>query len=932
MIKRLTAPQRSAWFRLFQGMAAVFALGMSLLIAGAIFFIALFSYFSRDLPDYHSLANYEPATMTRLYASDGSLLDEYAIERRVFVPLDEIPARVIRAFVSAEDQNFFRHSGVDAEGIARAVWENIRHYGQDHSLVGGSTITQQVVKNFLLTNEKSIRRKAMEAILAFRITRAYSKEKILELYLNEIYLGHGAYGVMAASQVYFGKDLAALTTEEVALLAAMPKAPSNYDPFKHYDRAMQRRGYVLERMLEDGNINEEEAQRAYATDIVLAAPYSEPKVSAAYFAEEVRRRLVKSYGSKAVYKGGLYVQTSLDTRLQPLADTALQDALIAYDRRHGYRGALAHFTTTEKWEEKLANYMATKKIPLIRQQRLGVVLRVDPQLVQLGMLNQAGKKQRGKIAFEQLKWAWQKNVGTPRQAGDVVRAGDVIVVTPFIEPEKKNAKNTKENTPDGNAANGNVTEKRLPPEQFVLEQIPEVNGALLAMDPHTGRVLAMSGGYSPIGTEFNRATQAQRQPGSSFKPFIYLAAMERGFTPATIVVDEPVELSQGEGMPLWRPKNYGGEFLGPATLRTGLEKSRNVMTVRLALMLGLERIAAVGERFGIYDTLPKNFSSVLGSYETTLLRLVTAYSSMVNGGYKVTPAFIERIDDRKGKSLYRRDARECAACQSGSAAFRASAPPALADERSRILDPRVAYQMVSLLQGVVQRGTAARAASLGLPLGGKTGTTNDSRDAWFIGFSSDLVVGVFIGYDTPRNLGQKETGGRVALPAFMDFIKEANHFYPAREFDVPPGIEFQQVDRATGQVELPWQTAGTTIREAFITGGAVFIPGENEALPDLQQVAGEEVPVEGALAPETADVGAPSATIIGNEAQRGDIYSQEYYQNYQEQRLKRYQQYMNQRDVQNASQSEGKFPAAGQYSRPRNATVPPAATGTGALY
>lgn len=921
MLHQIDRWKQTGAFRLLHGMAAVFALGLSVMIVGAIVMIALFSYFSRDLPDYHSLANYEPATMTRLYAADGSLMEEFAIERRVFVPLDEIPPKVINAFVAAEDQNFFRHSGVDAQGTARAIWDNIRHYGQNHSLVGGSTITQQVVKNFLLTNEKSIRRKVMEAVLAFRITRAYSKEKILELYLNEIYLGHGAYGVMAASQAYFGKDLNALTTEEAALLAAMPKAPSNYDPFKHYDRAMMRRAYVLERMLEDGYINSDEADRAYATDINLAEPYQEKKTAAPYYAEEVRRHLAKIYGSKALYKGGLYVQTALDPRLQPLAEKALQDALIAYDRRHGYRGPLTRLASTAEWELQLEEYAKNKKTPLINLQHLAVVLMVDAAKAQVGLLNEQGDPIRGEVSFSELKWAWQKSTGVPKSATDVVKKGDLIIVSELpITADTETAKAKKGAVKKDVAAT-------LSSPKFALAQVPEVNGALLAMDPFTGRVLAMSGGYSPIGTEFNRATQAQRQPGSAFKPFVYMSAMERGFTPATIVVDEPVELSQGPGLPLWRPKNYGGEFLGPATLRTGLEKSRNVMTVRLALMLGIQRVAEVGERFGIYSKLPLNFSTVLGAHETTLLKLVTAYSSFANGGLKVTPSFIERIDDRKGKAVYRRDQRLCRGCVAGSAEFRNAAPPSLAPDETRILDPRVAYQMVSMLQGVVQRGTAAAAGKLGIPLAGKTGTTNDSRDAWFIGFSSDLVVGVYIGFDTPRNMGQKETGGRVALPAFMDVMKVAKDFYPAQEFEVPPGIQFEQVDRATGQPLLPWQEAsGPSIKEAFITGGAVFIPGENNmTTPDVMKAEGEEgeMTVEGAI---EDDKYSPT------DASTADVYGRDGYRNYQEQRLQRYQQYLNQREAAQSASPQGTFPAAGQYNRQRSAPLPAATFGTGALY
>ncbi len=787
---------------------AIASLAVSGMIAGLVFGIALFYFFGRDLPDYTKLMNYKPAGTTRLYAADGELIAEYATQKRIYLPLDYMPRRVIEAFISAEDQNYYHHPGIDALGVLRAAWANFQNIGANHSLVGGSTITQQVVKNFLLTREKSISRKVKEAIVSYRITRHYSKDKILELYLNEIYLGLGTYGVVAASEEYFGKPLDKLKTEEIALLAAMPKAPANYDPRFNPQAALTRRNYVLERMYEDGYINIAEFERAKAQPVVIRDRRKENKVHAEYFAEEVRRHLMESYGMDAVYAGGMFVRTTLVPELQRLADKSLRDALIAYDLRHGYRGPLAHLELekdAQGWQEALIAYDKEKKPPVYDEQRLAVVIKLDDKNAQLGFLDGT----EASMPFAGMRWAARvlstgRMGSMPRKPTDVVTVGDVILAQPVPSGDKKQ-----------------VT--------YSLIQVPKVNGGLIVMDPKTGRVLAMAGGYDPVNDEFNRVTQAKRQPGSAFKPFVYLSALEHGFTPATIVPDEPIEIYQGPGLPMWRPKNYGNDYLGLVPLRVGLEKSRNLMTVHLAQMLGIHRIALVGKRFGIFgDEVKENYSMVLGAVETTLWKLAAAYSAIANGGIKVQPALIERIDDQQGHNIFRFDNRTCRGCsaQAGMAVSN-YAPPVLEEAKERIVDPRIAYQMTSLLRGVVQRGTAAAANRLGKPLAGKTGTTNDSRDAWFMGFSPDLVVGVYVGFDQPKNLGGKETGGRVALPAFIQVMETALKDKPAKGFYMPSGVQEIVVDRQTGLPAVPGVPSGPTVAETFIFGGPIFIP-ENE--------------------------------------------------------------------------------------------------------
>ena len=787
-----------------------FSIGFTLsIIAGVVGFM-LFTRYSKDLPDYSQLANYDPPNVTRLYAADGRLLAEYATEKRVFVPLQAIPKRVINAFLSAEDKNFYAHGGVDVTGIARAIRDNVINYGHGKSLVGGSTITQQVVKNFLLTNEKSIERKVKEAILATRISQVYSKDKILELYLNEIYLGLGSYGVAAAAQNYFNKSLDDLTVEEAALLATQPKGPSLYNPKKNYDGTKERRDWVIDRMHDDGYVTTDEAAAAKKAAITLRTRDATEIAHADFFAEEVRRTLAGMYGSDALYQGGLVVKTTLDPNLQKAADNALRSALVQYDRRRGYRGPLAHLPNTEGWKEKLIKLSRDNGYQLLEGQRLGVVTSLNEKRAVVVFEDET----QGNIPFALLKWTRlviaDGKIGPEiKKPGDVMKLGDVVITEMLTEEEKKLVPAAEQK------------------KSFGLAQIPEVSGGMVVIDPHTGRVLAMSGGYAYGGSEFNRATQAKRQPGSSFKPFVYMAGLENGFTPSTIILDAPVEMSQGVGLPSWKPQNYHDDYLGPTTMRVGLEKSRNTMTVRMAQIMGIDKVMEIGKRFDIYDAPPREFSIVLGAHETTLMKLTNAYSSIASGGKKNTPSLIERIDDRHGKTIYRRDIRDCKMCKLDTLAGMdmKALPPLPEDNREQLADPRVNYQMISMLEGVALRGTGARAhLELQKTVAGKTGTTNDSKDTWFVGFSPDLVAGVYIGYDKPRTLGKKETGASVALPAFIDFMKVALADKPNQPFRVPRGIRLSQVDLHTGQ-PASGAPDEKVISESFVSGGPIFVPG-----------------------------------------------------------------------------------------------------------
>jgi penicillin-binding protein 1A len=751
---------------------------------GAVFFLVIatgiawyVSNLAEDLPDYDVLAKYEPPVMTRVHASDGQLVAEYARERRLYLPIQAIPDRVKAAFISAEDKNFYQHSGLDYYGIIRALVQNVEAYGKGQRMVGASTITQQVAKNFLLTNERSIDRKIKEAVLSLRIEQAYAKDKILELYLNEIFLGLGAYGVAAASLEYFDKSVHELSLSQVAYLAALPKAPNNYNPFRHPDRAKERRDWVLDRIVENGFATKEEGDTAKAEPLGVKTRRAEPRVFAAdYFAEEVRRQLGAMYGEKTLYEGGLSVRTTLDPDLQKLARQSMMKGLVDYDTERGYRGPVHHFDDLgADWGVTVAG--VTRLADVVEWQ-LAIVTDVNANAATIGLqppreegTGAVGKaRETGTIPFEQMGWV-KRIVGVksgPNSADDILKVGDVVYVEKTAGPQ----------------------------DEYALRQIPEIEGALVAMDPHTGRVLAMVGGFSFAESEFNRATQAQRQPGSSFKPFVYSAALDNGYTPSSVVMDAPIEIDPGFGQPIWRPENYAQEFYGPSTLRTGIELSRNVMTVRLAQDMGMPLVAEYARRFGIYDNLPQFLPMALGAGETTVLRMVAAYSVIDNGGRSISPTLIDRIQNRFGQTIFKHDKRICESCAAD--AWSGQDEPQIIDTADQVLDPMTAYQMTSMLEGVVQRGTATVAKAIGKPIAGKTGTTNDYHDAWFIGFSPDLVVGVYVGYDKPRSLGRGETGGHLAAPIFTDFMTKVLADTPAIPFRVPPGLNFIPIDRKTG--------------------------------------------------------------------------------------------------------------------------------------
>ncbi len=777
-----------------------------------------FYHYGRGLPEYSQLADYEPPTVTRVHAGDGRLLAEYATEKRVYVPVSAIPLRVRNSFLSAEDKNFYSHPGVDFLSVVRAIVTNIANYGTSRRPVGASTITQQVAKNFLLTNEVSYERKIKEAILAFRIEQAFTKDTILELYLNEIYLGLGSYGVAAAALNYFNKSLDELTIAEAAYLAALPKAPNNYHPVRRYDAAVARRNWVIGRMLEDGNIDAAEAEAARAEPLLVRKRDATQAVQADYFAEEVRRELARLYGDDNLYKGGLSVRTTLDPRLQAIADRALREGLMAYDRRHGWRGPLAQIDVGPEADVPAAlQGEVPRPVGIDESWQIAAVTATDANQATV-VLADGGA---GAIPMAELKWArpWKENQRfgvAPKKPSDVLKAGDVVLVEPVAEN-----------------ADGEPYEEGT----FTLRQIPDVNGGIVALDPHTGRVLAMAGGYSYARSEFNRVVQARRQPGSAFKPFVYLAGLDSGFTPATLILDAPFVLDQGAGLGKWKPANYTRKFYGPTPMRVGIEKSRNLMTVRLAQTVGMEKIVDYARRFGIMDNMDPMLSMSLGAGETSLMRVTTAYAMLVNGGRRISPTLIDRVQDRHGRTIYRHDLRECAVCVAER--WSGQATPLLPDDREQVANPASAYQVVGMLQGVVQRGTGRRIAELGIPLAGKTGTSNDNFDTWFVGFSPDLAVGVFVGFDEPRTLGAKDTGSNVAAPLFKAFMADALADQPAIPFRIPPGIRLVRMNAETGQLARPGD------RRVFLEA---FQPGT--------EPSGRQVVLDGGYNPSTGSTAA----------------------------------------------------------------------------
>jgi penicillin-binding protein 1A len=750
---------------------------------------------SKDLPDYRALAQYEPPVMSRIHAADGSLLAEYAAERRLFVPINAVPKKLIQAFLSAEDKTFYSHGGLDWRGIASAGFRYLQvKWTGKGQIVGASTITQQVAKNFLLSNERSLERKLKEALVVQRIEQAFSKDQILELYLNEIFLGLNSYGIAAASLNYFGKSLTDLSLEEMAYLAALPKGPNNYHPFRNEKRAIERRNWVLLQMYENGYITETEMKEAQAKPLVVnRRPTGAQLFAAESFAEEVRRELVQIYGDEKLMRGGLSVRTTLDPKLQVIARQSLARGLILFDRKRGYRGPVMKMDLAGDWGPELAK---TKVPPDVAPWRLAVVLEVggdqakiglQPKTLADGKVDQA--RDEGVIPLDFLKWARRYVDGQAlgpevTEPSDVLAPGDVVYVAPG--PEKP---------------------------QWHLVQMPDVEGAMVVQDPHTGRVLALVGGFSYGRSQYNRAVQALRQPGSSFKPIVYAAALDNGYTPASVVLDAPVEFKMSNGE-MWKPKNYQNKFYGPSTLRRGIEQSRNVMTVRLANDLGMRKISDLAARLGIYGKLPNQLAMALGAGETTLLRMVTAYSIIANGGKQIQATLIDRVQDRYGHTVFKHDKRQCMGCAAES--WNNQPEPEIFDNTPQAMNTYTAYQITSMMEGVVQRGTGRKLLAVGKPVAGKTGTSNDERDAWFIGYTPDLTVGVYVGYDNPKPMGKGRTGGELAAPIVADFMKLALRGKPATPFRVPRAIELIPINAKTGNRDIFGEQG--VILEAFKPG------------------------------------------------------------------------------------------------------------------
>jgi penicillin-binding protein 1A len=787
----------------------LFSAGFVAFLIGSAVFALGYLHFSSDLPDHAALAQYEPPVMSRVHAADGTLVAEYARERRLYLPIETIPKQLINAFLSAEDKNFYTHVGIDPEGIARAVVTNLT----TGATQGASTITQQVAKNFLLTSEQTYERKIREALIALRMEAAFTKDQILELYLNEIFLGtlvpgRNLHGVAAAALDYFDKSVHELTLAESAYLAALPKAPNNYHPFRQREAAIGRRNWVLDRMVDNGFVTAEEAEAAKAEPLEITPRRVSPNLlGAGYFVEEARRQIASRYGDETLYEGGLSIRTTLDPEMQAMARKALIDGLVRYDEeRGGWRGPVEtlDLAAGQDWGVALAG---VRPLADVQPWELAVVLEIGGSGARIGLRPEVAisgevdaARRTGVIPPDGLRWTGQSVDG----ALDV---GDVVYV---------------EARDDGS---------------YRLRQVPEVSGAIVAMDPHTGRVKAMVGGFSYDQSEFNRATQALRQPGSAFKPFVYATALDNGYTPSSIVLDEPITIQAGGEA--WSPTNYDGRPTGPRTLRYGIERSKNLMTVRLAQDVGMPLVVEYARRFGVVDDMLPVLSMSLGAGETTVLRMVTGYSMFVNGGKRIRPTLIDRIQDRTGTTIFRHDTRDCLGCNADG--WRGQDEPQLVDDREQVLDPLTAYQITSMMEGVVERGTATRLQEVGKPLAGKTGTTNEAKDVWFVGFSPDLTVGVYIGFDQPKPLGSGVTGGGYAAPIFGDFMKMALADEPATPFRVPPGIKLIPVDATTGQ--RAGAGDGNVILEAFKPGTAP---------PDAYAIIGYGANEDGELVPQEA--------------------------------------------------------------------------------
>jgi penicillin-binding protein 1A len=781
-----------------------------LLVAGAV--AVYVNNLSKELPNYQVLAEYEPPVTTRIHASDGALMGEFATQKRLYLPIQAIPDRVKAAFISAEDKNFYQHPGIDIYGLARAIATNLQNYGSGKRPVGASTITQQVAKNFLLSSDQTMDRKIKEAILSLRIEQAYSKDRILELYLNEIFFGLNSYGIAGAALTYFDKSVGELTLAEAAYLAALPKGPANYHPFRQTEKAIVRRNYVIDEMVQNKYVTLAEAGEAkklpLGVNLRKAGNYL---FASEYFTEEVRREIVSRYGEKSLYEGGLSVRSTIDPKFQILARAALQRGLIKFDEQQGYRGPYKTVDISVDWGAALGALPVLTDVP---EWKLAVVLDATPEGLSVGLQpgrtasgSLADDRQAVKILPDNMKWAFSMRVDDKRvkasSINEVAKAGDVV----FVE--------------------------KLETGVWRLRQFPAVSGALVSMDPHTGRVIAMVGGFSYAQSQFNRASQALRQPGSSFKPFVYAAALDNGYTPASVVLDAPIKVDQGGSLGIWEPKNYSGKPAGPSTLRGGIEQSRNLMTVRLAKDMGMKLVAEYAERFGVYDKMLPVLSMALGSGETTTLRMVTAFSVFANGGRAIKPSMIDRIQDRFGKTIFRHDERGCEGCVATS--WQDQPEPELTDNRDQVLDPMTAYQVTSMLEGVVQRGTAANIKDIGFPVAGKTGTTNEEKDAWFVGYTPDLVTGIYIGFDHPTPMGKGMTGGALAAPIFKDFMQKALAGHPHPLFRAPGGMTLVSIDRKTGMRASG--KSSNVIVEAFKPGTG---PADSYSVIGFEDFAGQQ--------------------------------------------------------------------------------------------
>ena len=752
-----------------------------LLFVGFSFFAVLWTY-SNKIPDYKFLKSYKPPVSSKVYSGNGELVADFSKEKRIFVPYNSIPQNVINSFLSAEDKNFFSHPGVDAKGVLRAVVNNISNIISSKRLEGASTITQQVAKNFLLTNEVSVNRKIKEVILAFRIERALSKERILELYLNQIYLGSGAYGVAAASLEYFDKSIKDLNYAEAALLAALPKAPSKYNPYRNIKLSIFRRNLVLKNLLDNEYIDLKLYQKLQNEKINLNKSKKVFLEDAQYYIEDVRKNVIDTFTYDKVYKQGFNINTPINLELQKIATQTLRNGLISYDKRKGWRGALTNKKYSKNWNDNLKKFNLENSI----NWELAIIRKLNKFSAEI----ETEKNINGKIDFKDIFW-------TKKEFNKLFNVGDIIYV------------------------------KKIESKNYSLKQLPLINGGIVVMDPYTGRVLALSGGFSFKKSEFNRATQALRQPGSAFKPFVYALALENNYTPSSIILDAPLVLDQGDDLKMWKPENYGKKFYGPSTLRIGLEKSRNLMTVRIAQDLGLTKIVNFSKNLGIYDNPEELLSISLGSAETTLLKLTSAYSTFINGGKLVDPILIDRIQDSEGKTIFNNDKRKCINCDQIS--YLSQDYPSLENDYKQVFSPQTAYQMTSILEGVVKRGTGKKLKDLKLNIAGKTGTTNKNTDTWFIGFTSNLLIGVYVGSDNPTPLGRYETGSKTALPIFKDFIKKTVKKSEARPFKVAEGTIMMVVDPITGQ-KAKFTSKNTIIevyKEQNVNDGKVIYSNNN---------------------------------------------------------------------------------------------------------